>query len=110
MLNTWSPIAGSVLLSALAASSPVALYSGTALLGLGMASIFATGFLWVEQRITITSKVPRHSHCNSGFHAWRIYLGSLLLRPLNKLSPLTADLWTCVLTFKTNAWSVIRDP
>ena len=53
------PIAsGSVLLSALAASSPVALYSGTALLGLGMASIFATGFLWVEQRITITSKVP----------------------------------------------------
>ena len=52
-----SYIAGSVLLSALAASSPVALYSGTALLGLGMASIFATGFLWVEQRITITSKV-----------------------------------------------------
>ena len=57
MLRTMSFIAGSVLLSALAASSPVALYSGTALLGLGMASIFATGFLWVEQRITITSKV-----------------------------------------------------
>ena len=52
-----SPIAGAALLSALAASSPLALYLGTALLGLGMASIFATGFLWVEQRITITSKV-----------------------------------------------------
>ena len=70
-----SPIAGAVLLSALAASSPVALYLGTALLGLGMASIFATGFLWVEQRITITSKVSIHSHCSSG---------------LNKLSPFAA--------------------
>ena len=69
-----SPIAGAVLLSALAASSPLALYLGTALLGLGMASIFATGFLWVEQRIIITSKVvPIHSHCSSGFHTWRIY-------------------------------------
>ena len=73
MLSTMSPIAGAVILSALAASSPLALYLGTALLGLGMASIFATGFLWVEQRITITSKVPIHSHCSSGFHTWRIY-------------------------------------
>ena len=35
------------------------LYAGTAMMGVGMASIFATGFLWVEQRITITSKVRR---------------------------------------------------
>ena len=68
MLSTMSPIAGAVLLSALAASSPLALYLGTALLGLGMASIFATGFLWVEQRITITSKVSytHYSHCIHG--------------------------------------------
>ena len=71
MLSTMSPIAGAVLLSALAASSPLALYLGTALLGLGMASIFATGFLWVEQRITITSKVPIHSLLT--LHTWRIY-------------------------------------
>ena len=29
----------------------------TGLMGVGVASIFATGFLWTEQRITITSKV-----------------------------------------------------
>ena len=73
MLSTMSPIAGAVLLSALAASSPLALYLGTALLGLGMASIFATGFLWVEQRITITSKVPYTHIAAVVFHTWRIY-------------------------------------
>ena len=26
-------------------------------MGIGMASIFATGFLWVEQRMTVTNKV-----------------------------------------------------
>ena len=38
------------------------LYAGTAMMGVGMASIFATGFLWVEQRITITSKVRRSTY------------------------------------------------
>jgi len=50
-------IVGSVLLSVWAQSSSVALYIGTALMGIGMASIFATGFLWVEQRMTVTNKV-----------------------------------------------------
>ena len=32
-----------------------ALFVGTALLGIGMASIFATGFLWVERRLKASS-------------------------------------------------------
>ena len=36
---------------------PEALYCGTALLGVGMASIFATGFLWVERRTAVTARV-----------------------------------------------------
>ena len=47
----------SLLLSAMGSSSPALLFTGTGLLGVGMASIFATGFLWTEQRITVTSKV-----------------------------------------------------
>ena len=34
-----------------------ALYVGTALLGIGMASIFATGFLWVERRMKVTARI-----------------------------------------------------
>ena len=30
---------------------------GTALLGIGMASIFATGFLWVERRMKVTARI-----------------------------------------------------
>ena len=47
----------SLLLSALGSSSPALLFTGTGLMGVGSASIFATGFLWTEQRITVTSKV-----------------------------------------------------
>ena len=50
-------ILGAILLSIFANSSSAVLYFGTALMGIGMASIFATGFLWMEQRIAITSKV-----------------------------------------------------
>ena len=60
-LIMWSSfltcIVGSVSLSFWAQSSAAALYIGTAAMGIGMASIFATGFLWVEQRMTVTNKV-----------------------------------------------------
>ena len=41
----------------LAERSPAALYISVAALGAGMASIFASGFLWAEQRMTVTNKV-----------------------------------------------------
>ena len=50
-------LAGSVLLGIFANESNTVLYIGTSLMGIGMASIFATGFLWLEQRIAISSKV-----------------------------------------------------
>ena len=48
---------GSVLLTIFANSSPAILYSVTAVMGVGMASIFGTGFLWMEQIMKINSKV-----------------------------------------------------
>ena len=54
-------LVGAILLSIFANSSPAALYFGTAMMGIGCASIFPTGFLWMEQRIVITSKV-RNQH------------------------------------------------
>jgi len=50
-------IAGSLLLSSMAQTSIMIIYTGTAMMGVGMASIFATGFLWVEQRMAVTNKV-----------------------------------------------------
>ena len=50
-------IIGAAVLSTMADYSSTALYIGTSLMGVGMASIFATGFLWTEQIMTVTSKV-----------------------------------------------------
>jgi len=61
VLVMWSSFSlcllGSVILSVWADQSSLVLYLGTAVLGVGMASIFATGFLWTEQKISVTSKV-----------------------------------------------------
>ena len=46
----------STILSVWAGDSSLVLYIGSAVLGVGMASIFATGFLWTERKITVTSK------------------------------------------------------
>ena len=48
---------GCGLMASMADWSITALYTGTALMGLGMASIFATGFLWVEERMIVTSRM-----------------------------------------------------
>ena len=45
-----------MVLSVWADDSYPVLCLGTAMLGLGMASIIATGFLWTEERIRVTSK------------------------------------------------------
>jgi len=62
-------ILGAILLSIFANSSSAVLYFGTALMGIGMASIFATGFLWMEQRIAITSKISACLVISSGLGA-----------------------------------------
>jgi len=46
-----------VLLSAMASRMETALWVGTALLGIGLASIFPTGILWIERYIHVSNKV-----------------------------------------------------
>ena len=48
---------GAIGLAVWGESYPEALYLGAGLLGVGMASIFATGFLWVERRMVVTSRI-----------------------------------------------------
>ena len=50
---------GSLLLTLFANYSSIFLYFGTAIMGIGMASIFGTGFLWMEQIMEINSKVKQ---------------------------------------------------
>jgi hypothetical protein len=48
---------GTVLLSTMASHTETALWVGTALLGIGLASIFPTGILWIERYIHVSNKV-----------------------------------------------------
>jgi fucose permease len=48
---------GTVLLSIMSSHTETALWVGTALLGIGLASVFPTGILWIERYIHVTNKV-----------------------------------------------------
>ncbi|KAJ9574913.1 hypothetical protein L9F63_007932 [Diploptera punctata] len=48
---------GTVLLSSMASHTETALWVGTALLGIGLASVFPTGILWIERYIHVSNKV-----------------------------------------------------
>lgn len=72
-LVIWSSysscLVGTLLLTFLANTSSTCLYLGTALMGLGIASIYATGFLWMEQRIKITSQISSALVMSTGLGA-----------------------------------------
>ncbi|XP_021924105.1 uncharacterized protein LOC110831913 isoform X2 [Zootermopsis nevadensis] len=48
---------GTVLLSVMGSHTETALWVGTALLGIGLASVFPTGILWIERYIHVSNKV-----------------------------------------------------
>jgi MFS family permease len=48
---------GTLLLSIMASRTETALWVGTALLGIGLASVFPTGILWIERYIHVSNKV-----------------------------------------------------
>ena len=50
-------LVGSSLLSFLGDSSAEALYICSGVMGVGMASVYATGLLWLEKRVEITNKI-----------------------------------------------------
>jgi len=56
-ISFLSCIGGSLVLSIYGESSIEVLFACTALMGFGMASIFATGLLWLEKRIEITNRI-----------------------------------------------------
>ncbi|PSN31253.1 hypothetical protein C0J52_26179 [Blattella germanica] len=57
LLNFVFCTLGTVLLSSMANQTETALWVGTALLGIGLASIFPTGILWIERYIHVSNKV-----------------------------------------------------
>jgi len=105
-LIMWSSfftcIIGSVTLSVWAQSSATALYLGTALMGVGMASIFATGFLWVEQRMTVTSRVGSLLiiASSAGADVFPVLVGQLVETwPMAFIHLTTGIVFGCVLMF-----------
>jgi len=57
VLNFVFCTVATVLLSAVASRMETALWVGTALLGIGLASVFPTGILWIERYIHVSNKV-----------------------------------------------------
>jgi fucose permease len=57
LLNFVFCTLGTVLLSTMASHTETALWVGTALLGIGLASVFPTGILWIERYIHVSNKV-----------------------------------------------------
>lgn len=57
VLNFVFCTVATVLLSAMASRMETALWVGTALLGIGLASVFPTGILWIERYIHVSNKV-----------------------------------------------------
>lgn len=57
VLNFVFCTVATVLLSAMASHMETALWVGTALLGIGLASVFPTGILWIERYIHVSNKV-----------------------------------------------------
>ena len=86
VLVMWSSfllcLLGSSLLSVWADQSSLVLYIGTTVLGVGMASIFATGFLWAEQTIGVSSKVSATLIISSSLGAklFPVVVGNLVER------------------------------
>ena len=57
LLNFVFCTMGTILLSSMASHTETALWVGTALLGIGLASVFPTGILWIERYIHVSNKV-----------------------------------------------------
>jgi hypothetical protein len=80
----------------------MSLYLGTALLGVGMASIFATGFLWVERRMTVTARIGSAFMVASsaGADVFALLVGQLVEEHPTGFLHLTAGVWAgCALVF-----------
>ncbi len=57
LLNLGLTTIGSLILCIAAQSSIYVLYIGSALIGIGMASTFATGFVWTEKHLLVTNRI-----------------------------------------------------
>ena len=102
----WSSFAtciiGTVILSSYAGSSALILYIGTSLMGIGMASIFATGFLWVEKRMTVTNKISSVFiiASSAGADVFPVLVGQLVeTSPMVFIHLTTGIVGGCVLMF-----------
>jgi len=93
---------GSTILCIWGDTYPEALYVGTALLGIGMASIFATGFLWVERRMKVTARIGSAFlvASSSGADVFPLIVGQLVEDHPMGFIYLTTGIWaSCLFIF-----------
>merc|ERR1711971_49305 len=93
---------GSIILCIWGDTYPEALYVGTALLGIGMASIFATGFLWVERRMKVTARIGSAFlvASSSGADVFPLVVGQLVEDHPMGFIYLTTGIWaSCLFIF-----------
>lgn len=100
-----------VLLSAMASRMETALWVGTALLGIGLASVFPTGILWIERYIHVSNKVAAafvmgasigELACPAVVYQLMVISPAILMHSAVVINVL------CILTFVALRWLALR--
>jgi len=100
-----SCIGGSLVLSIYGESSIQVLFACTALMGFGMASIFATGLLWLEKRVEITNRIGSAMSISAslGAKVFPVIVGNIVeAHPMSLMYFIFATSTGCTLLFVLN--------
>jgi hypothetical protein len=100
-----------VLLSAMASRVETALWVGTALLGIGLASVFPTGILWIERYIHVSNKVAAAFVMGASVGEMAcpaIVYQLMVISPAMLMHSAVVINILCILTFVALRWLALR--
>ena len=107
LFSFFMSIVGSTLLTIFAETSVVALYIFTAFMGIGMAPIYASSMLWMDQFMTVTNKVGGLMTVAAavGANAFPLILGQFLESyPMLLMYMQVGLVYFCVVLFFMATW------
>lgn len=111
ILNFVFCTVATVLLSAVASRMETALWVGTALLGIGLASIFPTGILWIERYIHVSNKVAAAfvMGASTGVMVCPVVVYQLMvISPAMLMHSAVVINILCIVTFVALRWLALR--
>jgi FHS family Na+ dependent glucose MFS transporter 1 len=111
ILNFVFCTVATVLLSAVASHTETALWVGTALLGIGLASVFPTGILWIERYIHVSNRVAAAFLVGSSLGKMVcpvLVYQLMIINPAMLMHSAVAVNILCIMTFIALRWLALR--